>query len=269
MTKFSEVIIGKIKCDHIAPVPRWHFLLRGYVFWALFVSSVLLGSLSFGVIVHIVNSGDFDIVNHLQGNLVTSAVMMLPYFWLLFLVVFAGVAYANWKCTKLGYRFRRRWIVLGSVVLSMFLGSIFYALGMAKEVDDLMTKNLSIYDQTKHDARRELWFQPENGFLTGKIIGIDEVNEKLLVVDETGKNWVIDDDGVAWENTQLEIKGKIVKVIGERSGERDFRAKEIRRCGNCQDDEDEKDDDADIENSRYGKDSSNDDLSEREYSSKD
>lgn len=253
-------------------------MLRGYVLWALFVLSVLLGSLSFGVIVHVINSGDFDIVSHLQGNLATSAVMMLPYFWLLFLVIFAAVAYFNWKSTKLGYRFKRRWIVLGSVALSMFIGSIFYALGMAKKVDNLMTKNLPIYNQTKHDARRELWLQPENGLLTGKIIGIDEVNEKLLVVDETGKDWVVDDDGAGGENTQLEIKGKIVKVIGERRGEKDFRAKEIRRCGNCQDDEEnddnkKDDDDVDIEISRYGKADSNieksDDRSEREDSSRD
>ena len=237
MTRFSESIIGKIKCDHIAPIPRWHFIFRSFTFWTLFVLSVFLGSLSFGVVVHIINSGDLDIINHLHGNLFTSTVMLLPYVWLLFLLIFAGVSYANWKCTKLGYRFKRRWIVLGSVALSIFFGSILYGLGMAKAVDNLMTTSLPIYNQSKHAALMEVWLHPEQGLLIGKIIEIDENNEELIVMDETGKKWKVDDDGIVWENVQLEKKGKIIKVIGDKTEEHNFKANEIRRCGNCQDDE--------------------------------
>ncbi len=239
MTKFSESIIGKIKCDHIAPVPRWQFIFRGYVFWTLFFGAVLLGSLSFGVVVHIINSGDLDIVNHLHGNLLTSTVMLLPYIWLVLLLIFAGVAYANWKCTRLGYRFKRRWIVIGSVALSVFLGSVFYVLGMAKAVDNLMTKSLPVYNQSKHAALMEIWFHPEQGLLTGKVIGIDENSEKIILIDESGLSWNVDDKGVKWENVQLEAKGKVVKIIGDKIGERDFKAREIRKCDNCQDDEDD------------------------------
>jgi len=238
MTKFSENIIGKIKCDHIAPVPRWHFLMKGYIFWALFLLSILLGSLSFSVIMHMVRFGDLDMLGHLQGNVATSAVMLLPYFWILFLAVFAGIAYANWKCTKLGYRYKRRWIVLGSVVVSMFLGSVFHAFGMGQVVDNLMAKAMPFYDQSKHDARQELWLKPENGLLIGKITSVDEVNEEMIVQDDNGNSWNVADHAVTWENKALEKKGKIVKVVGKKDGEHGFAAKEIRRCNDCQDDED-------------------------------
>ncbi len=237
MTKFSESIIGKIRCDHIEPVPRWHFLLKSYVFWAMFVCSMILGSISFSVIMHIINSGDLDIINHLQGNLATSTVMLLPYFWLLSLLLFAFIAYVNWKCTKLGYRFKRRWIVLGSVALSVCFGSVFYAFGMGMQIDLLMTKSMPFYNQSKHAALNELWFHPENGLLTGKIVEIDEENKILLLKDDSGKNWSVNDVNIKWENTDLEKKGKVVKVIGEKDGENNFKAKEIRRCTNCQDDE--------------------------------
>lgn len=163
--------------------------------------------------------------------------MLLPYFWLLFLTIFAIVAYVNWKCTKFGYRYKRRWIVLGSVALSVFLGSIFYALGMAKEIDRLMSKRLPIYNQSKHAALTELWFHPESGLLTGKIVEVNETEERIVVIDETGRNWNVDDNGISWENTQLEKAGKIVKVIGSKDGESNFKAREIRRCGNCENDE--------------------------------
>ncbi|EKE20002.1 MAG: hypothetical protein ACD_8C00067G0008 [uncultured bacterium] len=250
MTKFSEEIIGKIKCEHIAPVPRWCFLARGYALWVLFAISVILGSLSFAVIVHIANSGDWDVFNHLGGNWITSTVMLLPYFWLVFLGIFALVAYLNWKHTKYGYRFRRRWIVLGSVGMSVFLGNVFYAFGMAQEIDKLMTKSLPFYDESKHKARRELWLKPENGFLGGKIISVDEITEELIVEDENGDRWNVDDNNVIWENEKLEQKGKIIKVIGEKDGERKFVAKEIRRCGDCQADEDEDEDRKEHEDGR-------------------
>lgn len=237
MTKLSERIVNEIRCKKIAPFPRWHFLLRGYFFWILFSLSVLLGSLSFSVMTHIINSGDLDLSYHLQGNLLTSAVMLLPYFWFLFLIVFAVIAYFNWKCTRRGYRFKRRWIVLVSVGLSILFGNIFYALGMAKGIDEMMARAVPFYDQSKHDARRELWFQPENGMLMGKIIDIDEIAEKLIVEDENGNSWIVADQGVTWENDKLEEKGRIVKVIGKKEKENEFVAKEIRICRDCGDDE--------------------------------
>lgn len=244
MTKFSEEILGKIKQEHIAPVPRWHFLMKGYFFWTLFALSILLGSLSFSVIVHIARFGDLDMFGHLHGDLATSTVMMLPYFWLLSVSVFAAVAYVNWKSTKLGYRYKRRYIVTGSVFISLFFGSIFNAIGMGKVVDNMMTVNMPFYDKSKHEARKELWLRPEDGLLIGKIINIDEVNEELIVQDDDGNNWSVNDADITWENKALEKKGKIVKVVGKKDGENKFAANEIRRCNDCQDDEDEDEDPA-------------------------
>ncbi|KKQ46447.1 MAG: hypothetical protein US63_C0001G0015 [Candidatus Moranbacteria bacterium GW2011_GWC2_37_8] len=198
---------------------------------------MVLGSLSFSVIMHFVESGDLDIVDHLQGGLLNSALMLVPFFWLLTLILFAISAYFNWRCTKIGYHYRRRWIVLGSIALSVVFGSIFYVVGLGKQTDNIMSRMSPFYDQYKHRARNELWLQPEKGLLTGKIIDIDEETEKLIVRDEDGKKWIVDDLNVKWENKKLEENGKIIKVIGEKNGEYEFRAREIRRCNNCQDDE--------------------------------
>ncbi|EKD58822.1 MAG: hypothetical protein ACD_56C00043G0003 [uncultured bacterium] len=237
MTKFSDSVIGKIKCEKIMPVPKWHFLIRSYAFWLLFFVSMILGSLSFSVVVHIVNSGDLDIMDHLQGSWMTSAFMLLPVFWIVSLFIFAISAYLNWKCTRLGYCARRRWIVLGSIVLSIIFGSVFYVLGLGKQADNAMTRAVPIYDQYKHKARKELWLQPEKGFLTGKILDVDEIEERLIVRDENGKKWIVTDKDIRWENESLEEKGNIIKVIGIKKGDFEFQAREIRRCTNCQDDE--------------------------------
>lgn len=237
MSKLSESIVGKIKCDCITPVPRWQFLVRSYAFWTFFSVSVILGSLSFSVIMHFVRSGDWDIMRHLQGGFTSSAAVLLPLFWILSLIFFAASAYLNWKCTKKGYLFKRRWLVIGSVLLSIAFGDIFYAIGLGKKIDYAATKIVPVYDRVKHQARRELWLHPEKGLLTGKIMDIDENKEKLIIRDEDGKNWIVSDLNVKWENARLEERGIIIKVVGKKTGETEFEAKEIRRCNSCQDDE--------------------------------
>lgn len=237
MTTFSKSIMGKIKQECICPVPRWHFLLKSYVFWGLLALSLLLGSLSFSVIAHLVAVGDLDVFNYLHGNVLTSAVMMLPYFWILSLVIFALVAYYNWKHTRLGYRFKRRWIFVASIALSMFLGSILYTFGMGNAVDMVMVKAMPFYDQSKHAAHNELWLQPENGLIMGKITNIDNVEGQFIILDAKGTEWNIDGNEIKPAAGNVIKKGKIVKVIGKKSGERAIVAREIRKCGDCQDDE--------------------------------
>jgi hypothetical protein len=238
MTKLSESIIGRIKNERIAPVPRWHFLFKSYAFWALFGFSMILGSLSFSVIMHIANSGDLGMLAHLQGNLLTSVFMLLPYFWLFSLAVFAFVAYFNVRFTKQGYRFRRRWIMLGSVGLSVFFGSIFYALGLGNQIDSAMAKTVPFYDVSKHKARTELWLQPEIGLIMGKVIKFDDVSKQLTIQDELGKNWEVEENVIKAKISEPIVEGKIIKIIGKKRGTNTFIADEIRRCSDCQDDED-------------------------------
>lgn len=249
MTQFSENILGKIKQEHIAPVPRWHFLLKSYVFWTILAISVLLGSLSFSVVVHILNFGDLNIFNQVHGNLLSSTIMMLPFFWLLFVFLFALIAYYNWKHTKLGYRFKRRWIVSGSVLSSILFGSVLYSFGMGNEVDILMAQAMPFYDQSRHDVRVKIWMQPEAGFLVGKVISVDDVESNIIIKDEIGKKWSVSKKNISQEIKTNFEKGKIIKIIGKKDGEHEFVAKEIRRCGDCEHDERigeiEKDDDKD------------------------
>jgi hypothetical protein len=237
MTKFSEEILGKIKHDHIAPVPRWHFLLKSSVFWGILAISILLGSLSFSVIMHIIDIGDLYVFNKMHGNFLTSTIMLLPYFWVISVTAFSLLAYYNWKHTKLGYRFKRRWIVSGSVVISVFMGSIFYALGMGNKIDTLMSDALPIYDNSKHDARAEIWMQPDNGLLVGKVISVDDAANNVVIEDASGQDWSVNDKDLGKQIDKSFKKGKIIKIVGKKNGDHGFVANEIRKCGDCQHDE--------------------------------
>ncbi len=126
--------------------------------------------------------------------------------------------------------------------MSVILGGAFYEVGLGDGVDALMGRSLPLYDLSKHSARREIWMQPEKGLIMGKIVDVDDQDDLITVSDEKGQKWKVSEKGAKWKiklkNKLEDKKGKIVKIIGERKGEDEFEAKEIRRCGDCQDDED-------------------------------
>lgn len=243
MTKLSDKILAEIEKEHIVPIPRWHFLVKNYVFWGLFGVSVVLGSLAFSVIADMKDSGDWDLLGHVQGNLLASAVMMLPYFWFLFLLAFALIAYYNWHHTRKGYLFKRRWIFLGSIASSLFLGGFFYAFGFGGKVDRLMANSLPLYGDSKYKAREELWLQPEKGLLMGRIVEVSQTGETVVVEDNKGRTWVVENvSGCQKKPKETEARGNTIKVVGKKSGDKSFQAQEIRKCGDCDDREEKKED---------------------------
>ena len=82
--------------------------------------------------------------------------------------------------------------------------------------------------------------------MVGEIVGINDVDNSIVIEDSTGKNWQIDEKTIKLPSKNVPKKGKIVKIVGKKSGEHTFVANEIRKCGNCQGDDDNDEDDKNI-----------------------
>ena len=74
MNKISEKILDKIKQQHIIPKPRWQFLLKDYLIWAVFVIATIIGSLSVGIIIHLLVDFDWTAYKYLDKG-------FFEYFW--------------------------------------------------------------------------------------------------------------------------------------------------------------------------------------------
>src|SRR3989344_8809285 len=98
-------IIETIKDEGLRPKPRWQFLLKNYVLWGLTLLAILIGSLSFAVIIYMFVNSDWEVYALVADNITAYVFLILPYFWILFLALFALVAYYNLRHTKNGYRF--------------------------------------------------------------------------------------------------------------------------------------------------------------------
>ncbi len=55
----AERVLGRITQEHLAPRPRWEFLLKNYAFWGLGVLAVLFGALAFSATLFEVRNVDW------------------------------------------------------------------------------------------------------------------------------------------------------------------------------------------------------------------
>lgn len=212
-TNISDKIIEKIRLEKIIPKPKWKFLLKNYVFWTAFGASIVVGSLSFAVILNTAFENDWYVYRYLDKSLATFIFVSLPYFWIIFLAIVLAADYYEYKHTKSGYRYRGYLIIMGSVAISFVLGAGSFALGMGKMIDEALATQIPYYHgMVQH--KKEIWSHPEQGLLAGKIKKI--VDEKDFDIEDfQGGIWEVRGNNIIWhEMPKIEEE---VKLIGEKS----------------------------------------------------
>ena len=229
MENLGDKVLRKIKEGHIAPKPRWQFLLKDYFIWFVFLVSLLLGSLAFCVALYLLSTNDWDLYQYLHTTLIGHILISIPYLWIGILAVFVLVAHYNFKHTKSGYR-RETYFVVGlSVVGSIVLGTFLHTLGAGEKIEDTIAASVPYYEKlTCCGNRKDIWDQPASGLLGGTImVVLDENNFELK--DFSGTDWRIQEDDDTLEYEPLAIKaGEEVKIIGEKKQDFVFWAREIR-----------------------------------------
>ena len=180
----------KIEEEHIAPKPKWHFLILEYGIWSFAAVAFIIGSLAFSVILYLLKNEDWLIYREMKDGFPQSTILALPYFWIILMAVFALVAYYNIKNTKSGYRYRFVFIFMLSVVLSALGGYVLEKGSVGEFIDFSLRKRLPPYEAFL-DPRRSLWSSPDAGRLAGEIIDFDE-GKIFLIRDFHNATWTID-----------------------------------------------------------------------------
>lgn len=214
----SQKVLEQIQKEHIKPKPRWEFLLKDYVIWGLFVIVIAIGSVSVSVIIFMTRH-DLPYVAREAKALMIS----LPYFWLILMALFLGLAYYNFKHTKTGYRYNAYVIFFLSFILSIALGSIIYASGGARKLEEACYHRLPMY-QLMMDRRGQVWVEVSQGKLAGTILEVKPENIRLESFDD--KLWLVWLPLESGEHPPL-MAGMRVRVFGEKLSDDEFQAQVI------------------------------------------
>jgi heme/copper-type cytochrome/quinol oxidase subunit 2 len=186
---FDQKLVEKIKEEGMAPKPRWHFLMKDYIIWALGTVSLLIGAAAVSVMIYLFKYSGWEVQPQTHKSLGEFVLLTLPYFWLIFLGLFVFTLYYNLKHTKRGYRYPVWVIIISSIGISIILGCLFFLAGLGEKVDDVLAERAPFYGQV---INRHLgfWFSPEEGRLVGLVTARNDA-ASFNIQDPRGDDWLI------------------------------------------------------------------------------
>ncbi len=218
----SQIALEKIKESGIKPISKNVFSIKRVLFWSLVGFSIIIGAISFSVILSILFNNDWDLYNKFGFSFIFKS---LPYFWFVCILLLTILGESYYRKTSLGYRHRTVMIVFIYVTITIILGSILNIVGLGNIVEESMSENIPAYHGIMFD-KNEFWSHPETGLISGKIISIDGNN--LSIVDFNNNIWTINTEN-ALIGGQTKIKeGEFIKLIGDVDDNNIFNAEQIR-----------------------------------------
>ncbi|MCC7436618.1 hypothetical protein IT402_01955 [Candidatus Nomurabacteria bacterium] len=208
----AEKIIQKIEQDKVAPIAKWHFVLKNSSFWALWLLSVVLGSCAVAATIFVfLNSGwTFRSVTH--DSFFKFILDVIPFFWIISLGLMIVFGYFNIRHTKKGYRFSFYLIIILSVVASFIGGTLIYAAGIAKNIDNI--RRPIPFAKPIMSVREDRWVNPGAGLLAGTVESLDEDNQILSLKLFKGEEIEISTKELREEDFDLIEEGQQIRIIG-------------------------------------------------------
>jgi len=226
MTDIGKNVLQKIKKEKIQPFSKKHFFLKKSFIWTLFGLSILLGIIASSVTIFQLKHTDWELYDRSNYSLFEFLAMAIPYFWLIFLMIFIGIAYNYFRRTEKGYRYNTLLIITISVIVSIIGGIGVYQTGFSEKLEAVFQENIPVYRMINR-GRHRMWMSPEQGFLAGEIKEINSAQE-IELIDLHGNNWIIDISNAFWRGRLRSEVGLEIKIIGKIKVEGQFVANEIR-----------------------------------------
>jgi len=227
MKNISNDVLKKIKDNNIKPKPRWYFITKNYFVWLIFGISIILGSFAFSMVLFIIKQLDWDIYHYIGESFLKTVFISLPYLWLIFLILFIGVAYYNFIHTKRGYRFKFISILLISLIISVTLGTVLYSNGLSENLGNIFFEKIPYYNRLVYTCEKQ-WMRPERGLLAGTIIEIGLPENSFILRDLENNRWKIEAGKAIWKGKISPATGLKIKLIGKLINDNNFKVMEIR-----------------------------------------
>lgn len=224
----SRKIIEAIKDQNIRPIPRWRFNLRNGIIRGGFILSVVLGAISFSIILFAIQQTDFNILSHLSHSKMEMFLGLLPFIWIIFLLIFLVLAIFSIKYSWKGYKFTVSKLVGISTAISILIGTLFFISGGAQRLEHIFATSVTSYESIQ-DRKEKMWSNPKEGYLAGTI---QSTNDQVIQLNDfQNQTWEISYGDAFIAPILFLEKGEKIKLVGTQTGKGTFKAKEIRPWG--------------------------------------
>jgi hypothetical protein len=231
MKDIGKEVIEKIREEGVKPYPRWYFILKRSLVWALFAGAIVLGGMATGVAIFQIRYMEWDVHGLVEKSILQFLALALPYFWLGFLLFFAVIAYYHFRKTETGYKYGTLFAGGGIFLLSMLIGTLLAGTMVPEKLDTAFEENLSFY-RWAEGCRHRIWMAPEKGFLAGEIQR-EVSGEEIVLRDLFGVTWKVNIKNAVFRDHAAPLPHQRIKLIGKMDRLGRFTATEARpfRCG--------------------------------------
>lgn len=221
-----ENIIKTIEEHNLAPIPRWHFLLKRSVFWSIAGASVVLGGIAIAVIIFVFFDHDPDARNYLNQSFVDDILLTIPYLWLATLVFLIALARISIRRTKGGYRYGILKVAGFALAVSLALGLVLNAFDFGDSVNEYLNESIPYYNSLVYTSK-DAWSQPQKGLLGGTVVSVFDENT-ILIQDFRHKEWKIDLSERQNSDTPVPLQpGDSIRITGKDTGSNTFQVEQI------------------------------------------
>jgi hypothetical protein len=218
--------IQKIKGENIRPEPRWKYLTKKYSAWLSFFAVALFGAAFFSVVYFLITQLDWDLHAAMHRYSIFYDLSLVPYLWIIPLVILVFFAFFSLRKTENGYRYNFLKVVVAALGIILVLGVLTTLAGFGGKINGAMMHGFPGYGRLVA-TKESQWSQPEKGLLAGTINSVSDNSVDLQ--DLSGKDWQIkiDENTVVRPSVSLE-SGEMIKTIGQAQNNQNFKADEIR-----------------------------------------
>lgn len=221
----SKSIIERIKEKNIKQKPKWYFVVPNMIIWLVFIICVFIGALAFSIILFSIQQTDFNLVSHMSHSKLELLLGLLPFFWIVGLLIFLVAGIFAFQRSKKGYKFTWPGLLGLSTASSILLGTLFFIGGGSQRLEKTFADQVSYYESIQQ-KKKKIWMKPEEGYLSGTI---EEVTgDTFQLIDFNNKKWKIDYGDAFIPPIIFLEKGEQVKLVGKITKKNNFYAGEIR-----------------------------------------
>lgn len=212
-TQIKDQVFDRITSEQITPTPRWRFLYKEYLVWVAWVFSIVLGAFAVAIVEYVLTTANTEFFQITHNSYWNFLLYVLPYLWLVILMVMASLAYFNFRRTKTGYRYSILFVLISSLMASLVGGTLLNMAGFGYTLDTAFGDRMSMY-YSLEKKERALWQAPKEGRLVGVYYISTSTKNLPQLRDTTGEVWTLNVDDLHKMDMSTLESGGAVRVLG-------------------------------------------------------
>ena len=220
-----------MKEQNIKPIPKWRFTLNRFLIGLAIIISIGIGGLAFSIILFSIQQLGFDLITHMTHSTVEFLLGLLPFIWIILLIIFLVLGMVRIKNSRKGYKLSPARLLAYNTSFSILFGVLFFISGGAQWFEHVFDVNVSSYESVR-EKKVNMWSMPEKGYLSGTIESITD--NSLILRDFSNKRWVIDFKDAKIPAVLDMEEGSEIKLFGQMISKTEFKASELKPWGGNQ-----------------------------------